>query len=142
MDDEYAMEPRDVIRQFDKDGWYFTDAPKRLRCGFCGTVVTPALGIRKTWAESVSEMSTPQSREIRICPDCQVATTFIDDRQFPRSKVAQPLLVQVYSRLGGSLYVLRRASARGQTRGNDEERTAGFVSLQNRNFGIRANICK
>lgn len=90
FDDEHEVDPDDIIRALGKDGWSFTDVPQQFVCGHCGTDTTPALGLRNVWSVTARQIGCPQTREIRICTNCLVATTFVDNRQIPRPLQGEP----------------------------------------------------
>ncbi len=47
MEDEYGMDAHDVAERFERDDWHFTDAVRQFKCGFCGTVVAPQVGMMR-----------------------------------------------------------------------------------------------
>lgn len=83
------MDSDRILEILEDGGWYLHDARKTYVCGICGTKVTSTSGIQKTWADTAAEISHPQRRDIRICPDCQFATTFHGLRQFPEPLVGE-----------------------------------------------------
>lgn len=84
-------EPYDRFEQYLRDGFHPHDDPKSYVCGWCGHTVSAAVGLFKheEWF-SVDEVGIfpfhPHRREtdVRICPECWIATTFLDrDLQLP-----------------------------------------------------------
>lgn len=78
-------EPYDRFEQYLRDGYQPHDEPKRYVCGWCGHAVSAFVGLFKQleWF-SVDDIGLrpfiPDRREtdIRICPECWIATTFLD----------------------------------------------------------------
>jgi len=75
--------------QYLREGWQPSPDVRRFVCGWCGQSVVSQVGLfrQDQWLD-VNSISFGQMqekiRDIRICPDCGGATTFIRDVQYPR----------------------------------------------------------
>lgn len=81
---------REQFEQFLRQGWRPPLAARRLECGWCGRSVTTQVGLNKHeqyWQTGpLNPMGRPVSydRDIRVCVDCGMATTFVKDDPYPR----------------------------------------------------------
>lgn len=63
-------------------GWHFNTTARNFRCGHCGQGVSPILGLHKS-QHVVQAGTLTFSRDFRICPECEMVTTFKKNGQFP-----------------------------------------------------------
>jgi len=80
-------------------GWQPAPQTRRFVCGWCGRSVVGQVGLFRhdQWldANSLSFGAMHERvRDIRVCPDCGGATTFVRDEQYPRPLLGDGLNAQ------------------------------------------------
>ena len=81
----------DRFEQYIREGWQPHQDTRRYLCGWCGHALSTSTGFfkLKEWIPIDEYYGGPfvpnrRSTDIRICPECWVATTFLDkDHQLP-----------------------------------------------------------
>ncbi|NLE61804.1 MAG: DUF4145 domain-containing protein [Planctomycetes bacterium] len=86
-----------TFNDYDRFGWQPASGTRRFTCGWCGRSIVSQIGLFRhdQWID-VNSLSfgamNERVRDIRVCPDCGGATTFVKDEQYPR-----PLLGEAFN---------------------------------------------
>ncbi len=79
--EDSTLDNHEFARLLEKLHWHPAPDHEKFKCGYCGVVVASELGLRQSGG---SLLGASHSRDIRVCPACSVATTFVNGKQLPR----------------------------------------------------------